>query len=335
MFGSQVKSFKRKYLLGMAAALGVFSVSVPAHAEQLKTVHYLLAAPETLPAYAPWVLADKLGYYAKAGYDVKFSVGQGGVDVAKQIGAGNADLGSAMGDTPIIVRPNGIKIKNVALMGGGALTVITVRPDAGVKTLKDLKGKTIAVISYQDTTYYATIGALAAVGVNKNQVHFEAVGPAGVTMFVKSGKAQACGCTPDWSEANIKVALPNALVFPTQDYFPSMAQSIVASDAMIKKDPQMIRAVVQATLKGMELIQKDPVAAADEYIKFEPMYADKRDYIIAAFKAYAKYEYKPQAVPGEIDPATLAKLEQFYLAHKIVQKSTPVSELYTNQFVQN
>lgn len=329
-----MKSSKRKYLLGMAAALGMFSVSNPAHAQPLKTVHYLLAAPEILPAYAPWVLADKLGYYAQAGYDVKFSVGQGGVDVAKQVGAGNVDLGSALGDTPIIVRPNGIKIKDVAVMGGGALTVITVRPDAGVKTLQDLKGKTIAVLSYQDTTYYATIGALAAVGINKDQVHIEAVGPAGVTMFVKSGKAQACGCTPDWS-ANIKMAYPDALVFPTQDYFPSMAQSIVASDAMIKKDPQMIKAIVQATLKGMEFIQKDPVAAADEYIKFEPIYASKRDFIIASFKAYDKYEYKAQTVTGAIDPVALAKLQQFYVDHKIVHSSTPVSELYDNQFVQN
>lgn len=335
MFGAKMKGLNRKFLkFGLAAGLGIVSLSCVAHAAPLKTVHYLLAAPETLPAYAPWVLADKLGYYKDAGYDVKFSVGQGGVDVAKQVGAGNADLGSALGDTPIIVRPNGIKIKDVAVMGGGALTVITVRPDAGVKSLKDLKGKTIVVLSYQDTTYYATLGVLAAVGIGKNQVNIEAVGPAGVTMFVKSGKAQACGCTPDWS-ANIKMALPDALVFPTQDYFPSMAQSIVASDEMIKKDPNMIRAVVQATLKGMEYIRKDPVAAADEYIKFEPVYADKRAFVIASFKAYAKYEYKPQAVSGAIDPATLANLQAFYLDHKIIQKSTPVNELYDNQFVQN
>lgn len=335
MFERQIKGFKRTYLkAGLAAILGLLPFTPSAHAQQLKTVHYLLAAPEFLPAYAPWVLADKLGYYAKAGYDVKFSVARGGVDVAKQVGAGNAQLGSALGDTPIIVRPNGIKIKDVAVMGGGALTVITVRPDAGVKTLKDLKGKTIVVLSYQDTTYYATIGALAAVGINRNQVNIEAVGPAGVTMFVKSGKAQACGCTPGWS-ANIKMQLPNALVFPTQDYFPSMAQSIVASDEIIKKDPQMVRAIVQGTLKGMEYIQKDPVAAAEQFIKFEPMYESNRQFVIDAFKAYAKYEYKPQSVPGAIDPKALAKLEKFYLEHKIIEKAVPVSELYDNQFVQN
>ena len=46
----------------------------------------------------------------------------GGVDVAKQIGAGNAIIGGAIGDTPIIVRANGVPVKAVAVLGAGALT---------------------------------------------------------------------------------------------------------------------------------------------------------------------------------------------------------------------
>ena len=36
---------------------------------------------------------------------------------------------------------------------------------------------------------------------------------------------------------------------------------------------------------------------------------------------------------GRIDPARLAKLQDFYLAKGIIAKKTPVDELYTNQFV--
>lgn len=328
------KNLKLTALAAISAfALGVTAMAGGATAAPLQTVHYLLAAPEILPAYAPWVLADKLGYYAAAGYNVQFNVGQGGVDVAKQVGVGNADLGNGLGDTPIIVRPNGIPVRDVAVMGGGALTVITARPDRGIKTIADLKGKTIAVLSYQDTTYYALLGVLASAGITKNEVNIEAVGPAGVTMFVKSGKADACSCTPDW-DANIKMTIPNALTFPTQDYFPSMAQSILASDSMIKRDPAMIRAIVQATLRGMEYIRANPEAAADQYIKFEPIYADKRQFIVNAFKEYSEIEYKPQAVVGAIDPTQLAKLQDFYLSHKIIRKASPVDQLYDNQFVQ-
>ena len=37
---------------------------------------------------------------------------------------------------------------------------------------------------------------------------------------------------------------------------------------------------------------------------------------------------------GAVDPERVAKLQDFYLAKGIIQKKTPVDELYTNQFVE-
>ena len=46
-------------------------------------------------------------------------------------------------------------------MGGGALTVVVGRKDRGIEKLEDLRGKKISVLAFQDTTYYALLGALA------------------------------------------------------------------------------------------------------------------------------------------------------------------------------
>ena len=159
-----------------AAALGVGLWINPAAAAEKIT--YLLPAPPSLPAFAPWVLAKHLGYYSEAGYDVDFVVARGGVDVAKQIGVGNAAIGGAIGDTPIIVRGNGVPVKAVGVMGGGALTVVVGRKDRGIEKLEDLRGKKISVLAFQDTTYYALLGALASKNITKNDVNAQAVGPA-------------------------------------------------------------------------------------------------------------------------------------------------------------
>ena len=152
----------------------------PSAASAAEKITYLLPAPPSLPAFAPWVLAKHLGYYTEAGYDVDFVVARGGVDVAKQIGVGNAPIGGAIGDTPIIVRGNGVPVKAVGLMGGGALTVVVGRKDRGIEKLEDLRGKKISVLAFQDTTYYALLGALASKNITKNDVNAQAVGPAGV-----------------------------------------------------------------------------------------------------------------------------------------------------------
>src|SRR5947209_18768452 len=138
-FATEFAGKLHKHALTLAAMTCAALWAAPAAAAEKIT--YLLPAPPSLPAFAPWVLAKHLGYYTEAGYDVDFVVARGGVDVAKQIGVGNAPIGGAIGDTPIIVRGNGVPVKAVGLMGGGALTVVVGRKNRGIDKLEDLRGK--------------------------------------------------------------------------------------------------------------------------------------------------------------------------------------------------
>ena len=92
----------------LAALAAAFSGTAAAAAEK---VTYLLPAPAFLPAFGPWMLAKQRGYFEKEGLDVDFEAAKGGADAAKQVGAGNAVIGGAIGDTPIIVRANGVPVK--------------------------------------------------------------------------------------------------------------------------------------------------------------------------------------------------------------------------------
>ncbi|HEY7661874.1 MAG TPA: ABC transporter substrate-binding protein [Xanthobacteraceae bacterium] len=295
---------------------------------------YLLPAPPSLPAFAPWVLAKHLGYYADAGYDVEFVVARGGVDVAKQIGVGNAPIGGAIGDTPIIVRGNGVPVKSVGLMGGGALTVVVGRKDRGIEKLEDLRGKKISVLAFQDTTYYALLGALASKGISKNDVDAQAVGPAGVASLVVAGTVDACACTPDW-EIDVKEGLKDkdTVSLPTTDYFQSMAQAILASDKTIAERPDMVRAVVKATLKGMQFVMNDPQKAALAYVEASPSFKGKEELMKKILANYTERTYKGQSTLGAMDPQRLAKLQHFYKQQGFIETELPVNELYSNDFI--
>src|SRR5436305_228297 len=152
-------SHLRLALAGLGLAAGLMGGAASAAAEDIT---YLLPAPLSLPAFGPFVLAQQRGYFKAEGLNVTFQVGKGGVDVAKQVGAGNAVIGGGIGDTSIIVRPNGVPVRSVALLGGGALMQLVLDKDKGLTTVKDLKGKTVTVLAYQDTTYFALLGMLAS-----------------------------------------------------------------------------------------------------------------------------------------------------------------------------
>jgi NitT/TauT family transport system substrate-binding protein len=324
---------KRAFLkTTFAVAAAMVAIAPPARA-QTEEVTYLLPAAAFLPAFGPWMLAQARGYYAQEGLKVNFVVAKGGVDVAKQVGAGNAQIGGAIGDTPIIARAQGVPVKAVAVLGGRSLTQLVVHDGKGINGPKDLKGKTITTMAYQDTTFFALQGMLASAGLTKADVDAQAAGPAGVWQLFAAGKADAMAAVPDWivsaTQAGAKVK-----VFSSDEYFKSMAQAILVSDETIQKRPDLVRKLVRATLKGMQDIMKDPAAAARDYANAVPQHKGKEASVEAVFKLYNTYVYPGQKVLGAMDPERLAAVQKFYVKEGIVAKETPIAELYTNQFVQ-
>lgn len=317
------------------AALAATALCGPllAQAQQpLKEVTYLLPAPATLPAFGPWMVAQAKGYYAKEGLKVNFVTARGGVDVAKQLGAGNAVVGGAIGDTPIIARAQGIPVKAVAVLGAGSLTLLATLKADKITNPVQLKGKTVTVLAYTDTTYYALLGVLSKVGLTKNDLDIQAAGPAGVWQQLAAKKASAMAGTPDWA-VSVMDAGTEIDLLPSDNYFKSMAQAILASDEVIAKDPQLVQKLVRATLQGMQDIMADPKAAAEVYTQHVTVHKGKEASVQKAFELTNKYVYANQAVPGTMDEARLTELQQFYVTNNVVPRATPVKDLYTNQFV--
>jgi NitT/TauT family transport system substrate-binding protein len=327
-----VKRVTRRSVLAVTAAVGLGSWATLASAQTPEKVTYLFPAPPVLPAFGPIQLAKGKGYFAEAGLDVSFAVGRGGVDVAKMVGAGNAPLGGIVADGPIMVRGNGVPVKIVAVFGGKGFMQLVVREDSGISKPADLKGKTITVMSYQDTTFYALLGLLASVGLNQNDVNIQSVGPTGVWEFVATGKSAGMAGVPDWIPP-VQAAGVKVKVIPTDEFFPHMAQGIAASDQLIKERPEMVRKFVRAALRGMKDIMDDPDQAADNFVRFVPEWKGKEGAVKSAFNYYAKLVYPGQAQLGEVNAERLKSLQDFYLSKGFIQKATPIEELYSNAFI--
>lgn len=329
------RTFMGLGLAGAAGAAGLIGAPPRVLAQKaLQKVTYLLPAPASLPAFAPWMVALERGYFREEGLDVSFQVSRGGVDVAKMVGAGNAAVGGAIGDTPILVRANGIPVRAVAVLGGRSLMQLVINKEKGINSLKDLKSKTITTISYQDTTFFALLGMLATVGLTKNDVNAQAVGPVNVWKMFANGQADAMASVPDWTYY-AKDAAPHMKteLIPSDTVFKSMAQAIVASDDTIKNNPELLRKLVRATLRGLKAVMDDPVAAAADYAKAVPEHKGKEAKVATIMQGYNTYVYPGQKTLGEMDEQRLAGLQEFYLKEGIISQKTPLNELYTNQFI--
>ena len=330
----ELKDLTRRRMLQGAAAIAVTAGfgGVVAPARAAEKITYLFPAPPVLPAFGPIQLAKGRRYFAQAGLDVSYAVGRGGVDVAKQVGAGNAPLGGIVADSPIVVRQNGVPVKIVCLFGGKGFMQLVVRKDSGIEKPADLKGKTITVMSFQDTTFYALLGLLASAGLTQSDVNIQSAGPVGVWQMVATGKSVGMAGVPDWIPPVEAAGVP-VNVLPTDEFFPHMAQAVAASDQTIKERPELVRSFVKAALHGMKDIMDDPDKTAADFVKFVPEWKGKEGQVKEAFAYYDKLVYPGQKVLGAVDPDRVAKLQDFYFSKGIIQKKSPVDELFTNQFV--
>lgn len=312
-------------------ALVLAAVALPAVAQEPFT--YLTPAPPFLPAFAPQQIAKAKGYYAEAGLDVTFQTGQGGADAAKQAAVGNADLAGALIDTVMVVRGNGLPVKGVANLGTGAFYEIVVREDAEVETLEDLAGKRFGVIGFQDTGFYNLQGALATVGLDRSDLDVQAVGVNGVVQLMISGDLDAMTAPPEFGYAIEQAGVPVERYVIT-DFFPGMAQVIVASEDMIAEEPEKIRGFVNATIRAIQDIVADPRAAAEVFVEAVPQQAGKTDEITEIFRRYNAIVFdRGDDELGAFNPGKIATMAQYYVEAGILPEGFDAEASYTNMFV--
>jgi NitT/TauT family transport system substrate-binding protein len=326
---TEMKITRRTALGGLLATAAI----APALAAP-EAITYLFPAPPFLPAFMPFHIALKRGYYEKNNVAVTFRTGRGGADVAQQVGAGNADLGGGLGETSMIVRPNGLPVRAVAQLGSHPLFQLVTRKESNVKSLAELRGKKLGVIGYQDTGYYALLAVLAAGKLSRSDLEIQAVGPAGTTQLMIAKSLDGIMATPEWADTieSAGIALD---YYPIEGIFPAMAQAILASDKIVNQRPAAVGGLVKAVLQAVRDCIDDPAAAVRDFIAAVPQHAGKEAEMERILRRYVTQVYPttPASALGSFDPARLKRVQQFYLDNKIIQTAVPVEDLYTNAFV--
>jgi NitT/TauT family transport system substrate-binding protein len=318
------------------AALGGLMATVAARKSFAATeeITYLFPAPSFLPAFMPFHIATKRGYFAANNVAVTFQTGHGGADVAQQVGAGNVALGGGLGETSMIVRPNGLPVRAVAQLGSHPLFKLVTRTESNVKGFTDLRGKKLGVIGYQDTGYYALLAVIAANGLKKTDLEIQAVGPAGVTQLMIAKSLDGIMATPEWADTIETAGVPLDY-HDIEKVFPAMAQAILTSDKMIKERPAAVGGFVKAILRAVRDCIADPAAASRDFVAAVPQQAGKEVEMERILRRYVTqiYATTPASALGSFDPARLKTVQKFYLDNAIIQTAVPVEDLYTNQFV--
>src|SRR5258708_5506728 len=220
--------------------------------------------------HTPFYLGLERGYYKEEGVDVTIGEGQGSVRAVQTVGAKGDTFGLSDGGSVIAGVSKGAPVKSVMAITNSSPYAIAVRNDAGIKTLKDLEGKTIA--SAPGEAGLALLPALLKRnGVDSDKVKILRVEGAGKMVAIAEKRVEAIESGLDnQSLTLVAQGLPVTDFGYAANGVNTVGLTIHTNRDTLAGNPDLVRRFVKATIRSFQAAIKDPDASIKAGQKVKP-----------------------------------------------------------------
>jgi NitT/TauT family transport system substrate-binding protein len=252
--GAKTKDFS--FCVGIAALISLLNFGAP---EWAAAERVIIAYPSPSATFLPLVVAQKRGFFAQEDLQVDLVKILSGPAVSALM-AGSIDYTTSLGGT-ILAAMRGAPVQALACFSSRPMEFLMGAKN--IKSITDLKGKQVAVNAIGQPQHYITVEILKAVGLNPNQdVTFRAMGDE-TNRFqgLIVGEIQAATLGPQGAIEGKKSGL-NLLV-NAADVIELPLAGIGATKKKISDNPDQIRRLLHASLKGIRYIRQEKVGTVD------------------------------------------------------------------------
>ena len=276
----------------------------------------------------PLAIGDELGIFTKHGLDLKIIELGGGSKMAQAMAAGSIDIGLGAGTEMALMAKGAPTLAVCETSGPVSFFGIGVPSDSPIKSLADLKGKTIGVSSLGSLTDWLAHELANKEGWGEKDVTTVALGgsAAGIAAAFRVHQVDAAmGTTTEFLAFEEKKA--GHLLASVSSYEGNAASGIVeASDHLIATNPGAVRAFIAAWLETIDYVRahKAETVKRESAIGHfdEPIMDQEYDLTIGMFTKDCRF-----------DAESLATLKRSFVALKLLDSAPDMSKLYTEEFL--
>jgi NitT/TauT family transport system substrate-binding protein len=210
---------------------------------------------------AGYELALVKGFYKDVGLDITIEPGNGSQITAQLIAAGKADIGFADAAPVMKLISSGAKMKVLATILQGNPNQITALKKTGLKSVADLKGRSVALPNGGSQVAMFPL-VLAANNLKESDLKIVNMPPDSMIPSLMQGTVDVILGSVDAFGIQLKsmgVETDNFLFIDSGA--PTVSTSIVAADTFLASHPDLAKSFVAASLKGWYAAIDDQAAA--------------------------------------------------------------------------
>jgi NitT/TauT family transport system substrate-binding protein len=255
-------------VLTLAAVVGM-RWATPVSAQSLTPVTFQLNF--TAGGYnAGFAQALQEGIYKKAGLDVTIVKGQGSGVTAQLVASGKADIAYADALAVMQLIAKGAPMKVVSTIYQSNPNAVTVLTTSGIKSIPELKGRSVAVPTGQSQTAMIPI-LFRANGLAESDVNLVNMPGNAMIASLLQKQVDAMLGSLDNYDLIFRQRGVDVLSLPFADHgVATVSTSIIASDAAMAQRGDVVRKFIQASLEGWDAAIKRPDDAIKALVQTFP-----------------------------------------------------------------
>jgi NitT/TauT family transport system substrate-binding protein len=280
--------------------------------------------------YAPFYVALEKGYFREAGIELEldYSFETDGVSL---VGADNLQFALVSGEQVLLARAQGLPVVYVLGWWQDYPVAVAAKKEQNIRAPADLAGKKIGLPGLFGASYVGLRALLDAGGVQESQVTLDSIGFNQVEALM-ADQDQAVVIYANNEPVQLRFRGVDIDVIRVADYVRLASNGLITNEKTIAENPDLVRRMTQAILRGVADTLANPDEAYDISLKHVEGLAQADQQVQRSILNESMAFWRAEHL-GYSDPQAWENMQNTLLAMGLLSQPLELSGAYTNEFV--
>jgi len=280
--------------------------------------------------YAPFYVAAEKNYFRQAGLEVQFDYSSE-TDGVALVGSNEIPFSLVSGEQVLLARAQGLPVVYVMAWWHDYPVGVASLKSAGITTPSDLRGKKIGLPGLFGASYIGLRALLSAGELSEDDVKLDSIGFNQVEALV-SGRDDAVVIYVNNEPIQLEHRGFPVDVIRVADYMTLASNGLLTNETTITKDPQLVKEMVQAVIKGISFTLQHPDEAYQICGNFIEGFASANQTVQRKIFNTSLEFWKAEQL-GYSDPSAWENMQSVLLSMGLLSSPLDLTKAYTNDFI--